>query len=49
MAIVMRGKWLLAGLGVLIVAVLAAAWVAGGREEPIREISQPIPVPDIPG
>jgi hypothetical protein len=31
----------------VVLAVVAYAWIDGGRE-PVRSISQPIPVPDLP-
>lgn len=37
----------LAAFGVVFVALLAWAWVDGGRE-PLRTIVQPIPVPGAP-
>ncbi|MEZ5743265.1 MAG: hypothetical protein R3D89_05935 [Sphingomonadaceae bacterium] len=41
----MNWKHVLAVLLVLVIAVLAYAWIDGGRE-PLRDISQPIPVPE---
>lgn len=46
MTIAMRWNWLLSGLAVLAALVLAYAWIDGGRE-PLRTISEPIPVPEI--
>ncbi len=43
----MRKGRLLAGVAAIVVLVLAYAWVDGGRE-PLRAISQPIPVPGAP-
>jgi hypothetical protein len=40
----MRKRWLVAGLAAIAVLVLAYAWIDGGRE-PLRTISQPVPVP----
>jgi hypothetical protein len=41
----MRGKGIVAVLVVLAVAVLAYAWIDGGRE-PLREIAVPVAVPE---
>jgi hypothetical protein len=46
-AVVRRWNWLLAGLAVIILLVIAYAWVDGGRE-PVRQISEPIPLPEMP-
>jgi divalent metal cation (Fe/Co/Zn/Cd) transporter len=46
-AIVRRWNWLLAGLAVIIVLVIAYAWVDGGHE-PVRELSEPVPLPELP-
>jgi len=46
-AVVRRWKWLLAGLAVIILLVIAYAWVDGGRE-PVREMSEPVPLPEMP-
>ena len=43
----MRKGWLLAGLGAVVMAILAItiwAWIDGGRE-PLREIVVPVPLP----
>jgi hypothetical protein len=41
------GKWPI-GLTLALLAVLIAyAWIDGGRE-PVREISEPVPVPEQP-
>jgi hypothetical protein len=40
----MRRSWLAVGLVAIIVALLGFAWIDGGRE-PLREISQTVPVP----
>lgn len=47
MAVVGRWNWLLAGLAMIILLVIAYAWVDGGRE-PVRELSEPVPLPEIP-
>jgi hypothetical protein len=46
-AIVRRWNWLLAGLAVIVLLVVAYAWVDGGSE-PIREISEPLQLPEVP-
>lgn len=48
MAIVGRKGWLLAGLAVIVLLVLAYAWLEGGKQ-PLREISEPVPLPELPG
>jgi len=40
----MRRGWVLAGIITIAVLVLAYAWIDGGRE-PLRTISEPVPVP----
>jgi hypothetical protein len=40
----MRKGWMLAGIAVLAVLLLAYAWVDAGRE-PMRTISHTVPVP----
>jgi hypothetical protein len=40
----MRKRWLLAGLGAVVSAILIWAWIDGGRE-PLREIVVPVPLP----
>lgn len=40
----MRWNWLLGGLALVALLVLAYAWIDGGRT-PVRPISQPIPIP----
>ncbi|WP_168176390.1 hypothetical protein [Novosphingobium sp. PC22D] len=42
----MRWGWLLAGLGVCIALLLAYAWVDGGRE-PVRDIVETVPLPEL--
>jgi hypothetical protein len=42
--IAMRVKWLLLGLALAIVALLAFAWIDGGRE-PVRTITVPVALP----
>ncbi len=42
----MRKIWLLVALSALLLALLAFAWIDGGRE-PVRPIVQPIPVPEL--
>jgi hypothetical protein len=42
----MRKGSLLAGIAAIVLLVLAYAWIDGGRE-PLRPISEPIPVPEI--
>jgi hypothetical protein len=37
-------SWLSIGFAAVVVAVLAYAWIDGGRE-PLHEISQPVAVP----
>ena len=41
----MAGRRIAIGLAVLALAVLAYAWIDGGRE-PLRDISEPVPVPE---
>jgi hypothetical protein len=41
----MRRNWLLAGLIVVILGILAYAWIDGGRE-PLHEIAVPVPLPE---
>lgn len=45
MASAMRGKWIWALLALLVLAVLAYAWIDGGRE-PMRDVALPIAVPE---
>lgn len=45
---IMRWHRLLIGLAVLIVLLLAYAWLDGGRE-PKGPIAEPVPVPEIAG
>jgi hypothetical protein len=40
----MRKSWLSIALVAILVIVLAYAWIDGGRE-PLRDISQAVPVP----
>lgn len=42
----MRWNWLLAGLAVLLLLALTLAWIDGGRE-PMRDIAQPVAVPEM--
>ena len=42
----MRKGWLLAGAAGLVFLVLAYAWIDGGRE-PVRIISEAVPVPEL--
>jgi hypothetical protein len=42
----MRKGWLLAGAAAIVFLVLTYAWIDGGRE-PLRTISEPVPVPEI--
>ena len=42
----MRKGWLVAGVAAIVLLVLGYAWIDGGRE-PLRTISEPIPVPEI--
>lgn len=44
----MRRNWLLTGLVVFVILVLACAWLDGGRE-PLREIAEPVHVPEMAG
>lgn len=41
----MRGKGIVAVVAALILALLVYAWIDGGRE-PLREIVQPVAVPE---
>jgi hypothetical protein len=41
----MRRTHLIWLAGALVMALLAYAWIDGGRE-PLREISEPVPVPE---
>lgn len=41
----MRKGWLLAGIAAIAFLVLAYAWIDGGRE-PLRTITEPVPVPE---
>ncbi|MCX7864561.1 MAG: hypothetical protein N2423_05950 [Novosphingobium sp.] len=47
MAVVRRRNWLLAGLAVIILVVIALAWIDGGRQ-PLRVISEPVALPPEP-
>ena len=47
MKLAMRRSWLVWAMIAVILAVLAYAWIDGGRE-PVRTIAEPIPVPDLP-
>lgn len=40
----MRLNWVLGGFALVVLAVLAYAWIDGGRQ-PVRPIAQPIPIP----
>ncbi len=42
----MRWGWMLAVLAICLAVLLAYAWVAGGRE-PVRDIVETIPVPEL--
>jgi hypothetical protein len=42
----MRKGWLLAGIAAIVFLFLAYAWIDGGRE-PLRMISEPVPVPEV--
>ena len=44
MASLTRGKGIVAVLAALVLAVLAYAWIDGGRE-PLRDIAVPVAVP----
>lgn len=39
--------WIAIVLVAILIAVLAAAWYDGGRR-PVRTISEPVPVPELP-
>lgn len=41
-----RRMWLIGGVGIVVVGFLAWAWMDGGRE-PVRQISEPVPVPEL--
>ena len=41
----MRRNWLLIGFAALIAMVLAWAWIDGGRE-PLRDVTQSVPLPE---
>lgn len=41
----MRKGWLMAGIAAIVFLVLAYAWIDGGRE-PLRPISERVPVPE---
>jgi hypothetical protein len=43
----MRRTWLVVAIMGIVIAVLAAAWLDGGRR-PLRTISEPVPVPELP-
>jgi hypothetical protein len=38
-------NWLLAGLAAIVALLVVIAWVAGGQE-PVRVISEPVPLPE---
>lgn len=40
----MRKDWLLMGTAVMLLALIAFAWIDGG-EEPLRPISEPVTLP----
>jgi len=42
----MASKGLLAVIGLMVLTILVYAWRDGGRE-PLREMAQPVPVPEI--
>lgn len=42
--IAMRWNWVLGGVALVTLLLLAYAWMDGGRE-PLRAIVQPIPIP----
>lgn len=46
-AVVIRWNWLLAGIAAIAILVLAYAWADGGKE-PLREMSEPVPLPETP-
>jgi len=43
----MRGYWLLAAFAVIVIILLAMAWVDGGRES-VHQIVAPVPIPTVP-
>ena len=42
----MRKGWLVAGIAAIVLLVLVYAWIDGGRE-PLRPISESVPVPEM--
>lgn len=44
----MRRQWVLIALAVLVLLLLAYAWIDGG-EEPVRTITEPVAVPEMAG
>jgi hypothetical protein len=42
-----RKSWLIGSVAAVIAAVLGYAWIDGGRE-PLRPISEPLPLPEPP-
>ncbi len=42
----MRKNWLLAGFAAVVLAILAFAWIDGGRRA-LHEISVPVAVPEV--
>ncbi|MEO6718110.1 MAG: hypothetical protein ABIM50_12795 [Novosphingobium sp.] len=45
MTLAMRRNWLLGGLVAAVLLLLAYAWIDGGKR-PLRNIAQPVAVPD---
>ena len=47
MTVGMRWGWVLGSLEAIVIVLLAYAWVDGGRR-PLRQIAEPVAVPELP-
>ena len=47
MTVGMRWGWVLGSLAAIVIVLLAYAWVDGGRQ-PLRQLAEPVAVPELP-
>ncbi|EHJ59125.1 hypothetical protein NSU_3962 [Novosphingobium pentaromativorans US6-1] len=47
LTVTMRRHTILGAVAILVIALLAWSWIDAGRE-PVRDIIQPVPVPELP-